>query len=78
MSVLNAVQIVESFLGRCMVARNPEAVDRYVIDFSSAASKRFRIWRNRSGVISSSSTRGSGSEGKNSSFILPAVWPNSL
>jgi hypothetical protein len=32
MSVLNAVQIVESFWADVWVARNPEAVDRYVVD----------------------------------------------
>ena len=32
MSVLNAVQIVESFWPDVWVARNPEAIDRYVVD----------------------------------------------
>jgi hypothetical protein len=32
MSALNAVQIVESFWADVWVARNPEAVDRYVVD----------------------------------------------
>ena len=32
MSVLNAVQIVESFWADVWVARDPEAVDRYVVD----------------------------------------------
>ena len=32
MSVLNAVQIVQSFWADVWVARNPEAVDRYVVD----------------------------------------------
>jgi hypothetical protein len=32
MSVLNAVQIVESFRADVWVARNPEAADRYVVD----------------------------------------------
>jgi hypothetical protein len=32
MSVLNAVQIVESFWADVWVARNPEAVDHYVVD----------------------------------------------
>jgi hypothetical protein len=31
-SVLNAVQIVESFWADVWVARNPDAVDRYVVD----------------------------------------------
>jgi len=32
MSVLNAVQIVESFWADVWVARNPEAIDCYVVD----------------------------------------------
>jgi hypothetical protein len=32
MSVLNAVQTVESFWANVWVARNPEAVDRYWVD----------------------------------------------
>ena len=32
MSVLNAVQIIESFWTDVWVARDPEAVDRYVVD----------------------------------------------
>jgi hypothetical protein len=32
MSVLNAVQIVESFWADVWVARNPEAIDHYVVD----------------------------------------------
>lgn len=32
MSILNAVQIVESFWADVWVARNPDAVDRYVVD----------------------------------------------
>lgn len=32
LSVLNAVQIVESFWADVWVARNPEAIDRYVVD----------------------------------------------
>ena len=43
MSVLNAVQIVESFWPDVWVARNPEAIDRYVVDDLSlqARGKRF-------------------------------------
>ena len=41
MSVLNAVQIVESFWADVWVARNPEAVDRY------AGGKILHNWADR-------------------------------
>jgi hypothetical protein len=43
MSVLNALQIVESFWADVWVAGNPEAVDRYVVDdfVITSAGKRF-------------------------------------
>jgi hypothetical protein len=43
MSVLNAVQIVESFWANVWVARNPEVVDRHVVDdlIITSAGKRF-------------------------------------
>jgi hypothetical protein len=50
MSVLNAVQIVESFWADVWVARNPEAVDRYVVDDFVIASAGEEI-RSRSAFI---------------------------
>ena len=43
MSVLNAVQIVESFWANVWVARNPEVADRHVVDdyVITSAGKRF-------------------------------------
>lgn len=43
MSVLNAVQIVESFWADVWVARNPEAIDCYVVDdfVITSAGRRF-------------------------------------
>jgi hypothetical protein len=43
MSALNAVQMVEPFWADVWVARNPEAVDRYLVDdfVITSAGKRF-------------------------------------
>jgi hypothetical protein len=45
MPVLNAVQMVEPFWSDVWVARNPDAVDRYVVDdfVITSAGKRFDL-----------------------------------